>query len=100
MPSAPSSKSSSSIVPGMTWSFPMYGRVGPGQESRPPEVEQPTSVSAMASARSAESCMLILPHRPRARVLEPGEVLEEREIDLVDRPPLNWRHLPKDCGSG
>src|SRR6266545_1459750 len=88
------------MVPGMTWSFPLYGRVRPERESPPPDVEQPTSASDMARARSAQSCMLILLYGPRDWVLEPGELLKECKIDLVDRPPLNWRSGPKDCGNG
>ena len=42
---------------------------------------------------------LLLPW-PHGQVLEPGEVLEECEIDLVDGPALNWRNVPKDCGHG
>src|SRR2546427_3944041 len=34
------------------------------------------------------------------QVLEPREVLEERKISLADRPSLNWRSVPKDCGNG
>jgi hypothetical protein len=43
--------------------------------------------------------MLILQHWPRGQVLEPGEELEECEIDLGDSPPLNWRDVTNDCGN-
>src|SRR5262245_56505846 len=84
----------------MMWSFPWYGRVGPGQESLPPDVEQPTSARARPRVRSTKSRMFILLHRPSGHILEPGEVLEQREIDLVGGPALNWNTVPKDCGDG
>src|SRR5688572_23232753 len=69
----------------MTWSFPMYGRVGLELESPPPDVAQPTNVMPMARASSAESGMLILRHRSCCPIPGSGEMLEEREIDLAVR---------------
>src|SRR5438128_340140 len=57
-------------------------------------------IRSQTSVLSVISCLIgsLRLSRPRGQVLEPCEVFEEREIDLVDGTALNWRSVPKDCG--